>query len=124
MKKIILTTAIAAITFIAYAQSPVADPDTLKNPVKQIDPEVKTQPADAHYVDEMKRIAADELPEVVLDSLKQAEPVAWEKSVVYKSQKEDLFLVEVRDGGQERTYRFNREGQRLKNLDEQEEDRE
>jgi hypothetical protein len=122
MKKLILIFAVAASTVIAYGQSPVADPDTLKNPVKQIDPEVKQEPADIHYVDEMTRIGADELPPVVLDSLKKAEPASWEKSVMYRDKKEGLFLVHVREGGQEKTYRFNKDGRRLKNLDEREND--
>jgi hypothetical protein len=102
----------------AFAQQPSPDPDTLKNPVKQIDPEVKQPPADIHYVDEMTRISAAELPQIVLDSLKQSEPVNWEKSVVYKDKVEGQFLVQVRDGGEEKTYRFDKTGRRLKNLDE------
>ena len=122
MKILLLILTVAASSLISSAQSPVADPDTLKNPVKQTDPEVKQEPADIHYVDEMTRIAADELPPVVLDSLKKAEPAAWEKSVVYRDKKDGLFLIHVRDGGQEKTYRFNKEGRRLKNLDETEDD--
>jgi hypothetical protein len=118
MKKFILIFAMTVAAFSIQAQTPAPDPDTLKNPVKQTDPEVKQPPADMHYVDEMTRITADELPTVVLDSLKALEPAAWEKSVVYKDKKNEMFTVEIRDGGQEKTYRFSKEGQRLKNLDE------
>jgi hypothetical protein len=119
--KILIALILITATVATYAQSPVADPDTLQNPVKQIDPEVKQEPADIHYVDEMTRITADELPAAVRDSLKKSEPTAWEKSVVYRDKKQDLFTVEVREGGQERIYRFNKEGRRLKNLDEEKE---
>jgi hypothetical protein len=118
MKKILIASALLMGSYFTYAQQPSPDPDTLKNPVKQIDPEVRQQPADIQYVEERERIAADELPSAVLDSLKAAEPSTWEKSVVYRDKKQNIFIVEVREGGQEKTYRFNREGGRLKNLDE------
>jgi hypothetical protein len=119
MKNIIFLLAITIAAFTAKAQTPAPDPDTLQNPVKQIDPEVKQEPADIHYVDEMTRITADELPTIVRDSLKSLEPAAWEKSVIYKSKNEDMYTIEVRDGGQENTYRFSKDGKRLKNLDQQ-----
>ena len=119
MKKLIFMSAVILTAFIANAQTPAPDPDTLQNPVKQIDPEVKQQPADIHYVDEMTRVTADELPSVVRDSLKALEPAAWEKSVIYKSKNEDMYTIEVRDGGQENTYRFSKDGKRLKTLDDQ-----
>jgi hypothetical protein len=119
MKKLLMIFSLAIAACSVQAQTPAPDPDTLKNPVKQTDPEVKQEPADIHYVDEMTRINADELPAAVLDSLKKAEPTAWEKSVVYKSRKNDQFTVEVRDGGQEKKYRFNKEGRHLKTLDQE-----
>jgi len=99
---------IAAIT--SYAQQPAPDPDTVTNPVKQIDPEVKQTPADIHYVDEMTRIAATELPQVVLDSLKKREPNTWEKSIVYHDKRSNAYIVEVRDGGREKIYKFDPTG--------------
>lgn len=101
-----------------YAQQPAPNPDTLKNPVKQIDPVVRQEPADIHYIDKSERIAAVELPAAVLDSLKALEPSTWEKSIVYRQVDGEMFFIEVRDGGQERTYRFNKEGIRTKTLDE------
>lgn len=122
MKAILSLSLLLFFSLALQAQSPAADPDTLKNPIKQIDPELKNEPADIHYVDEMTRITAEELPAVVLDSLKTIEPAAWEKSVVYRHKKNDLFIVEVRDGGRETTYRFNKEGRRLKNLDDEQQE--
>jgi hypothetical protein len=122
LKKTFMKISAAILIFICVslntlAQQPSPDPDTLKNPVKQIDPEVKQAPADIHYVDEMVRISAAELPQPVLDSLKKAEPATWEKSVVYKDKLANSFLVQIRDGGEEKTYRFDKQGNRLKNLD-------
>ncbi|HYG02521.1 MAG TPA: hypothetical protein VD927_08745 [Chryseosolibacter sp.] len=104
----------------AQAQQPSPDPDTLKNPVKQIDPVVRQEPADIHYIEESKRIAAGELPQPVLDSLKALEPTTWEKSVVYRQEDGEMYIVEIREGGQQRTYRFNKEGIRTKTLDQDE----
>jgi hypothetical protein len=112
---LLMLTAAIAVT----AQTPTPDSDTVKNQSNQIDPEPKQEPTGLHYIDESVRITAEELPAVVLDSLKEIEPQAWEKSVVYKQKKEDHFLVEIRDGGQERTYRFNKDGSRIKTMDQQ-----
>ena len=118
MKKILMTTILAAAAWLAQAQTPAPESDTTKVPSKQTDPEVKQEPAGLNYIDEMTRITADELPAAVLDSLKKLEPQTWEKSVVYKQKKEDTYKVEIRDGGEERFYRFTKEGKRIKTLDE------
>lgn len=118
MKKLFLILAISISGIVVKAQSPVAEPDTLQNPVNQGDPELKQIPADMNYVDERVRITADQLPAAVRDSLKMLEPTGWEKSVVYRDKKENIFIVEVREGGEEKTYRFNKQGKKLKNLDE------
>jgi hypothetical protein len=117
MKKLLLISMFIAAGYTMKAQTPVPESDTAETSKTQIDPEVKQQPADINYIDETTRIAADELPPVVLDSLKKLEPQAWEKSVVYKQKKEDSYKVEIRDGGEERSYRFDKEGRRLKTLD-------
>lgn len=118
MKKLLIASLLTAGAFMSFAQQPSPDPDTLNNPVKQIDPEVKQQPANTQYVDARERIAADELPQAVLDSLQALEPSTWEKSVVYRDKQHGIFIVEMRDQEQEKIYRFDREGKRLKNLDE------
>jgi hypothetical protein len=114
--------AMMACCLSAFAQQPSPDPDTLKNPVKQIDPEVKQEPADIKYVDEKVRITADELPSVVRDTLRRLEPSSWEKSVVYRDKKSNTYTVEIRESGNEKTYRFDKNGKRLKNLDEETDD--
>lgn len=122
MKTLIYLYVVVLASVTAYAQQPSPDPDTLKNPIKQIDPVPAQEPAEIQYVDESVRIAADELPQAVLDSLKALEPAAWEKSVVYREKNGEGYRIEVRDGGQERNYRFNKEGVRVKTLDEEESD--
>lgn len=115
---------LVAFGFAAAAQTPTPEADTVKGQSKQTDPEPKQEPAGLHYIDESVRIAAEELPPVVLDSLKKLEPQTWEKSVVYKQVKEDTYLVEIRDGGQERSYRFDKEGKKVKTMDKQRKDEE
>jgi hypothetical protein len=119
MKKLLILLVMVATVSFTNAQSPTPDPDTLKNPSKETDPEVKQIPEGIHYIDESVRIATEELPAVVLDSLKKLEPQAWQKSVVYKQKKEDTYKIEIRDGGEERLYRFDNEGKRVKTLDQQ-----
>jgi hypothetical protein len=120
MKTLIMVVGLlfAGVVTDANAQGQAPNSDTTKNPVTQIDPEPKNEPADIHYVADMTRIAADELPRVVLDSLKKLEPVSWEKSVVYRDKQNKTFLVQVREGGAEKDYRFDREGRRIENSDE------
>jgi hypothetical protein len=117
MKKCIFILGMLLGAIITYGQSPAPDPDTIKNPVKQIDPEVKQLPPDLHYAKDAVRINADELPPVVLKKLQQVEPTGWEKSVVYRGKKEKIFIVEMRDNQNTRTYRFDTEGKLLKDED-------
>jgi hypothetical protein len=110
---IMILTMIAAAAISTSAQSPAPDPDTLKNPVKDIDPEVKQLPADGHYAKEAVRINADELPAAVLSNLKKLEPDAWQKSVVYRHKSNNTYVVEIRASGREKVYRFNKDGKRI-----------
>jgi hypothetical protein len=116
MKKLlfILIVLLGGLTSSLFAQAPAADPDTLKNPVKQIDPEVKQLPPDLHYAKETVRINADELPAVVFTRLKEVEPEGYEKSVVYHHKKGKYYIVEMREDGNDKTYRFDYEGRLLK----------
>lgn len=118
MKKI-LTLLMLTAAFAVNAQTPTPESDTVKDQSTQIDPEPKQQPTGLHYIDESVRITAEELPAVVLDSLKKIEPQTWEKSVVYKQKNDNNYLVEIRDGGQERTYWFDKTGKRITSSDQQ-----
>jgi hypothetical protein len=114
MKRLFASIIIFLSAICLRAQAPAPDADTTKDPVKQIDPEIKTEPADIHYIDEMTRITADELPAAVKESIKGLEPNGWKKSVVYRDKKQNTFLIQVREGGDERDYRFSKDGKRLK----------
>lgn len=114
MKTLIVLFLFMSAAFISHSQAPAPDPDTLQNPVKQTDPEVKQLPPDLHYTKDDVRINASDLPAAVLDSLKKLEPSEWEKSVVYRNKTEGTFTIEIRASGKEKTYRFNEEGNLLK----------
>jgi hypothetical protein len=117
MKKIITSCLFSIGLLGAYAQSPAPEMDSVRNPINQNDPELKNLPANPHYIDEMQRIAAAELPAPVLDSLKKLEPASWEKSVVYRDKVKSVYVVEIRAAGEEKSYRFSKDGKRLKNSD-------
>jgi hypothetical protein len=114
MKRLLLIIAMTAGIVTAYAQSPAPESDTVKNPVKQIDPEVKQLPQDMHYAKESVRINADELPAAVLKKLKALEPTGWEKSVVYHYKNAKFYMVEIREEGNSKTYRFDYDGKLIK----------
>lgn len=104
---------------ITYGQSPAPDPDTLQNPVKQIDPEVKQLPANGYDAKSVVRITADELPLVVRDSIKRLHPTGWEKSVVYRDKKSSLYIIDVREAGGQKVYKFDQSGKRLRDENEE-----
>jgi hypothetical protein len=106
----------------ANAQSPAPDPDTLQNPVKQIDPEVKQLPANLNYTKDATRISPDDLPPVVLDSVKRLHPTGWEKSVVYHHKKTNSYIIDIREEGGQKIYRFDKTGKRLNNEETDEKD--
>jgi hypothetical protein len=110
--KTVVMIIVAMFHYFANAQSPTPDLDTLSDPVKQIDPEVKHMPIGLYDASEMVRIHAEELPTTVLKILKTSEYNGWQKSVVYKHKSKDLFFIEVRDGGKSRTYSFTKDGKR------------
>lgn len=113
MKTLIISLAMSLAVTVAFSQSPAPDPDTLQNPVKQIDPEVKQLPPDVHYADESVRINAEELPEAVLNTLKTLEPGGWEKSVVYHYTKKNYYIIEIRAHDRKKTLYFDKSGKQL-----------
>jgi hypothetical protein len=114
MKKLALAAIFAVSMINVYAQQPVAEPDTVRDPVKQIDPEVKQLPDNAHYIDETTRISQDDLPPAIVKVLKGPEYKGWEKSVIYKDKDTEVYTVDIREGGKSRKYRFTKDGERLK----------
>ena len=97
----------------ASAQSPVAEPDTLKAP-KQTDPVPQTTPHDANYTAEKIKITSAELPESVKRSLNNGpEYEGWQKGTAYKSKDGKMFILEMREADAVRTFRFDKNGKLL-----------
>jgi hypothetical protein len=97
-----------------YAQQPAPEPDTVRDPVKQIDPEVKQLPENLHYIDESSRVGTEDLPPAIVKALKGPEYKGWEKSVIYKDKDTEIYTIDIREGGKSRKYRFTKDGERLK----------
>lgn len=113
MKKLIFL----SLTFVifgsltAFAQNPIPDPDTVQTPVQPGDPTMETLPARLDYVDDKRRITADEIPDPVRQSLESsAQYTDWKKAVLYHDRNRDHYLVEFSAEGKVTTYRFNKEG--------------
>lgn len=113
MKKLIFIS--LALTLIAaaqaFSQNPIPEPDTLDNPVQEGDPAVRTLPPRLDYVDDKKRITADEVPDAVRQSLESsAQYTDWQKSTIFHDQNRDEYIIEFSSQGKTTTYRFNKEG--------------
>jgi len=116
MKRLILLS-LAFLLFpvaLLYAQNPVPEPDTLKNPVQEGDPAVRTLPPRLDYVDDLKRITPAEVPEPVRQNLESnAQYADWQKATIYHDRNKDEYLVEFSEAGKTTTYRFNKEGRKV-----------
>lgn len=92
------------------AQSPVAEPDTLKN-IKQTDPVPQTMPHDANYAAEKIKITSVEFPAAVKRTLGAGpEYEGWEKGTAYKSKNGKMYLLEISAGDTTRIFRFDPSG--------------
>jgi hypothetical protein len=111
--------ALAALILLSLAtvqaQSPAPEPDTLRDPVKQIDPTVTELPPSVDYTQNMIKITSVELPKAVHNTLDSPEYKGWEKASTYRSRTGKIYLLEMHEGDQTKIYRFNAEGQLLKN---------
>lgn len=112
MRKLILTTAGVLLSIAALmAQSPAPDPDTLRDPVKQIDPEVKVLPQSDKYNEDRVKITAKQIPAAVRQTLSSSTQYeGWEKASIYQNKSGNIFIVEVTKADTTRTFRFDKGG--------------
>jgi hypothetical protein len=95
----------------AGAQSPVPEPDTVKNQVRQIDPVPQAMPHDANYTAEKIKITTAEFPESVKKTLSAgSEYQGWEKGTAYKSKDGKMYLLEMSEADTTRLFRFDTSG--------------
>lgn len=95
----------------AFSQNPIPDADTLENPVQEGDPAVRTLPPRLDYVDDKRRITAEEVPDPVRQSLESsAQYTDWQRASIHHDKNRDEYIVEFSGEGRSTTYRFNKEG--------------
>jgi hypothetical protein len=113
MKNVIIT--LVAIFMIGLAavnaQEPTPLSDTVKDPVKQGDPEVKNQPLNINYLNGMVKITPKELPAPVKQTLEAGSQYqGWERASLYKNKAGDSFIVEMKEGDRTKIFRFDKTG--------------
>ncbi len=93
------------------AQSPVPEPDTLKNQVRQTDPVPQNMPPDANYTATSIKITTTEFPDQIKKTLNDgAEYEGWQKGTAYRSKDGKMYILEMRDADTVRTFRFDKAG--------------
>src|SRR4051812_21189844 len=102
----------AAITIsssgLVLAQSPVPEPDTLKNQVRQTDPTPQAVPPGIDYTTNKKKITTKELPKEEKKTLEAGSMYqGGERGTAYKDKEGKLFIVQWSEGDTTRTFRFN-----------------
>lgn len=115
MKKTLSIPALLLVSLsFAFAQSPVPDSDTITNPIKQGDPAPQVIKPSASYQKTMVTIRPSQLPEPVRKRLEHSAYEGWEKrATIYRNQSSSVYLIEFKEKGKIRTYRFDKNGQEL-----------
>src|SRR5690349_9179303 len=106
MKKILSIPALLLASLsIAFAQSPVPDSDTIKNPIKQGDPAPQVIKPSASYQKTMVIVRQSEVPEPVRKRLEHSAYSGWQKkATIYRNQSSTVYLIEFKEKGKTRTY--------------------
>lgn len=123
MKRILLTFAGSLFIGLAAVSAQITQ-DTSSNPVRQGDPAIAQPPAqgtedmtqdrDVSYRTQSTVIQSTEVPASLRTTLKSSEYTGWENGKVYRSNANDGYVVEVGEGTSMKTYRFDKNGKRLK----------
>jgi hypothetical protein len=114
MKSLLVTIAFVIFLFSQLsAQSPVPDPDTIRDPVKQGDPAPTVIPAQSQFRKNLIRIKPSELPEGVRKRLKHPAYKGWEKATISRNQSSTVYTVEFQEPNKTRIYQFDKYGQQL-----------
>lgn len=115
MKKLASIVAGLFITAAVYAQSPAPEPDTLRDPVKQTDPEGKVLPRSSNYAEDHQRITAKQLPPEIQRTLEASpEYEGWERATIYKGKSGNLYIIDITKADTTKTYRFDKLGRPVK----------
>ncbi len=123
MKKLMLMLAVALVAVtVASAQTPTYD-TARREPSQTVKPQQRqpqtAQPSrsqssqESNYQRDMTKMQSSEVPASLRSTLQGAEYKGWENGTVYKSKTNDGYLLEVNDGANVKTYRFDKGGKRL-----------
>ncbi len=98
-------------SFPLWSQTPAPEPDTLPNPIRQGDPALRALPPRMDYIEDLRRISPEELPQPVRETL-QAHPEYndWQNAMIYLDENMDEYVVKFGDAAETKSYRFNKEG--------------
>lgn len=112
MKKLILTVCgLVLSTAVLMAQSPAPEPDTLRDPVRQIDPEPKVLPQNDNYAEDRVKITPKQVPDGVKQTLSSSTQYqGWEKASIFRVKSNNKFIVEITRGDTTRTFHFDKTG--------------
>ena len=114
MKKLLTLAGLVLFTLsMSIAQSPVPDPDTMKNPIKQGDPAPQVIPPKTSYQKTMVIIKPSQVPAPVRKRLEHSAYKGWEKATIYRNESSSIYLIEFRETGRIRKYRFDKNGHQL-----------
>jgi hypothetical protein len=111
MKKLVIFLTGMLLAMAAYAQSPVPDPDTIPDPVKQTDPASGVRPQNMNYANDHVKITPKQVPAAIVRTLESgSQYVGWEKGAVYKNKSGSVFTIEITHADTTKTYRFDTMG--------------
>ncbi len=95
---------------VALAQTPAPEIDTIRNPIRQGDPEPRTLPS-YNYLEGFMRIMPDELPAAVIKTLESDKQYdGWRRSAAYANADRSRFIVEIAATEKAKTWQFNADG--------------
>lgn len=123
MKKLMLTAAGLLVGIaVVFAQTPTYD-TARRQPAQNVKPAQKepttVQPSrsqsaqESNYQRDMTKIQSNEVPASLRSTLQGAEYKGWENGTFYRNKSNDGYLLEVNDGSNVKTYRFDKAGKRL-----------
>jgi hypothetical protein len=97
---------------LSLGQAPVPESDTVDNPIQQGDPALKTMPQSVEYAKDLRQITEDEIPNAVKKALKKSpEYGGWQSASLFRDDNKDEYVIEFRETGAVRTYRFSKQGE-------------
>ena len=115
--KLILSSALLIASIAAYSQD-TTGVTTPPAPVEQdqTSPQNQVEQDQANFKKDMIIIPATEVPASLRGTLQGTQYKGWENGTIYRNQSSDMFMVEVREGNQTKTYRFDKNGKAVKDF--------